>query len=111
MIISIIVCSLLAAAVGIECLMYHKLTKYIELVSTPPAMEDFFSESELSSIERNKAFDERIAGLREELGIGMKELLSATEPAVELHPAVHNIPHNAVRIDGYNSLPDVEWND
>ncbi|TCX53842.1 hypothetical protein [Dehalobacter sp. 14DCB1] len=111
MIFQIIYTCFLAAAVGIECLMYHKLTKYIELVSTPPAMEDFFSEDELSRIEKNKAFDERIAELREELGMEVEVRLSATEPAVELHPNVKNIPHDAVRIDGYNSLPDVEWND
>jgi len=112
LIIQIIITCFFAAAVGIECLMYHKLTKYIELCTTsPPAMEDFFSEEELSRIEKNKAFDARIAELREELGIGAEIRLSETEPAAELHPAVHNIPHNAVHIDGYNALPDVEWND
>ena len=57
-------------------------------------------------LEREYSFDARIARMKDELGYEQKDKRVGTL-APELHPAVHNLPHDLVK-DTYDHLPDVE---
>ena len=110
---------LLLVIIGFEVLMYLKIKEHInsDNSSNINLREEFFTDYERELLERNASFDRRIAALKEELALktaDKRRMYTSLEddngvPAEELHPNVKNIPHNIVRINGYNSLPDVEY--
>lgn len=82
--------------------------KVIQALTNVPMNADRTSDEhiqELSSydvdkLERDKAFDERIAQLKEELASQQPTKPSDERvgtPAEELHPLVHNLPHDTVK--------------
>lgn len=60
---------------------------------------------EKQRLQRDLEFDERINKLKDELARRTTRIHQGTI-AEELHPNVHNLPHNI--IPNYESLPDVE---
>jgi hypothetical protein len=61
--------------------------------------------SELARMERDKEFEERIARLSGELGIGSNQQKTQAD---ELHPHVHNLPHNIIP-EKKDMYPTVEY--
>jgi hypothetical protein len=62
---------------------------------------------EIAHLTREQNFDERIARIKDELANKVADSRPSTSRvADELHPAVHNLPHNIIM--DYNTLPDVE---
>jgi seryl-tRNA synthetase len=57
-------------------------------------------------LQREEAFDERIARLKDEIAAKRPAVPYASMPAEELHPDVHNLPHDI--IDTYRSKKYVE---
>ena len=73
--------------------------------------DERFDERELTSyelerLEREEEFDKRINRLKDELSQQQKVIRHGFT-ADELHPSVHNLPHNTVQTK-YDVLPDVE---
>lgn len=64
---------------------------------------------ELERLEREETFDKRIASLTAELH-DAKEVVRHGTTAVELHPLVHNLPHDAVQtkydLDSYEEVAE-----
>ena len=61
---------------------------------------------ELERLEREEEFDKRIERLKEEMA-EQQQIIRRGTIADELHPLVHNLPHDAVQTV-YDVLPDVE---
>lgn len=62
---------------------------------------------EIARLTREQNFDARIAQMKDELANKVADSRTqASRVADELHPAVHNLPHNIIM--DYNTLPDVE---
>ena len=115
----LVIVLLLLVIIGFEVLMYLKIKKHINSgnsFNTVP-QEEFFTDYERELLERNASFDRRIAAIKDELAFktaDKRRMYTSLEDdggvsAEELHPNVKNIPHNVIRINGYNSLPDVEY--
>lgn len=62
---------------------------------------------ELERLEREENFDKRINQMKEELA-NQQTILRHGISADELHPLVHNLPHNAIQTKT-DLLPDVEY--
>lgn len=94
---------------------YHvrKLTKLFKntLTNVQQNADETFDKRELTSyelerLEREEEFDERINRLKEELAEQHNVIRKGTT-ADELHPLVHNLPHDSVQTK-YDVYPDVE---
>lgn len=86
------------------------LALYCILSTRPLPTADEHDEKEMTREEidirlRDIAFDNRIERLKAELSY-KQHINTHSTPAEELHPLVHNLPHDS--INTYNSLPDVE---
>ena len=72
----------------------EKITKIvreeIEVISNNTFSKEEFSIDELNYLIREKEYDERISRMRKEL------LNRQSTVAEELHPNVHNLPHNII---------------
>ena len=62
---------------------------------------------ELECLEREDEFDRRIKRLNDELG-ETQHVMRRGINAEELHPLVHNLPHNIIKT---RELPDVEYSE
>lgn len=62
---------------------------------------------ELERLLDNKSFDLRIAKLKEEVANQKNIVKYQNEPAEELDPNVHNLPHSIIN-DTYDNFPDEE---
>jgi hypothetical protein len=63
--------------------------------------------TEIARIEREDAFDRRIAQIKEELALRGEPVTRRGTEAPILHPHVHNLPHTAIP-EFSDELPDVE---
>jgi chaperonin cofactor prefoldin len=63
--------------------------------------------TEIARIEREEAFDRRIAEIKEELALRGEPVTRRGTEAPILHPHVHNLPHTAIP-EFSDELPDVE---
>jgi hypothetical protein len=63
--------------------------------------------TEIARIEREDAFDRRIAQIKEELALRGEPMTRRGTEAPILHPHVHNLPHTAIP-EFSDELPDVE---
>lgn len=72
---------------------------------------DLLTKEEMERFSREESFDERIRKMKDELAHNTADKLPthSTSVAEELHPDVHNLPHNIIN-DTY-VLPDVEITD
>lgn len=94
----------------------HELRKLTKLIQTKlPHVYDDVNETfdkrdltsyELERLEREEEFDKRINRLKSELS-EQQNILRRGITAEELHPLVHNLPHDTVQTK-YDVLPDVE---
>ena len=84
-----------------------KLDNVIKKVSSDDErVKNELSTYELERLEREEEFDERINRLKEELS-NQQKIIRKGVSADELHPLVHNLPHDAIQTK-YDVLPDVE---
>lgn len=87
-----------------------KLAKTIQPTTLQNADETYdkreLTSYELERLEREEEFDSRISRLKDELSVQQRVLYRGI-PAEELHPLVHNLPHDTVQTK-YDVLPDVE---
>jgi hypothetical protein len=89
-----------------------KIDKSIDVaLSVSHTADEHVDERELTAyerarLERERAFDERISRFSGELD-NYRPIERKGTVAEELHPAVHNLPHDAVNV-WKNTLPDVE---
>lgn len=65
------------------------------------------TENEVARIQREHDFDTRIKQMKEELALRTPDVPRKGDTAMQLHPHVHNLPHNIIS-DFYDDLPDVE---
>lgn len=68
---------------------------------------EMLTDAEIARIEREDAFDKRIAEIKEELALRSDPMTRRGTEAVILHPHVHNLPHTAIP-EFSDELPDVE---
>ncbi len=79
---------------------FHTLQKTIYTADEPEPHTSY----ELEQIEREKQWNERIARLTDEVNIQKKENI-----AEELHPLVHNVPHEEIDNNPYyNGVSEFE---
>lgn len=69
--------------------------------------EQSLTEGEIARIHREQEFDQRIKAMKEELAFRTPDVPRKGSEAMQLHPHVHNLPHNIIS-DFYDDLPDVE---
>lgn len=69
--------------------------------------EQVLTENEIARIQREFEFDQRIKQMKEELANRTADGSRRGTEAEQLHPHVHNLPHNIIA-DFYDDLPDVE---
>lgn len=84
-----------------------KTAKYI---ANPDSFLDSEEDEVQAEIEkRNKEFNERIEKIKNELALetSKKTTEQRGEPALELHPLVHNLPHDSVSTE--QREPDIEY--
>lgn len=84
-----------------------KLTDKRKPNVTSTSEEDFLTSYEIEKLEREAKFDERIERLKNEIA-EEHPINTHSEPAEELHPNVHNIPHEVIKDTSEPILPDVE---
>jgi hypothetical protein len=68
---------------------------------------EVLTDAEIARIEREDAFDKRIAQIKEELALRGDPMTRRGTEAPILHPHVHNLPHTAIP-EFSDELPDVE---
>jgi hypothetical protein len=68
---------------------------------------EVLTDAEMARIEREDAFDRRIAQIKEELALRGDPMTRRGTEAPILHPHVHNLPHTAIP-EFSDELPDVE---
>jgi hypothetical protein len=68
---------------------------------------EVLTDAEIARIEREDAFDKRIAQIKEELALRGDPMTRRGTEAPILHPHVHNLPHTAIA-EFSDELPDVE---
>ena len=68
---------------------------------------EVLTSTEIARIEREDAFDRRIAQIKEELALRGEPMTRRGTEAPILHPHVHNLPHTAIP-EFSDELPDVE---
>jgi hypothetical protein len=68
---------------------------------------EVLTDAEIARIEREDAFDRRIAQIKEELALRGDPMTRRGTEAPILHPHVHNLPHTAIP-EFSDELPDVE---
>ena len=89
-----------------------RLNTFISNPSQPtPTAEEHFDKRELTSyelerLEREEEFDSRINRLKDELS-QQQNIIRKGVTAEELHPSVHNLPHDTVHTK-YDVYPDME---
>lgn len=93
----------------------HNTSKLIinltQTIQIPDEHQSTFDKRELTSyelerLEREEQFDQRINRLKEELA-AQNDILRRGTSADELHPLVHNLPHDSVQTV-YDIYPDME---
>lgn len=108
--------SLFLILTTIQILILLQITKFLkQFQATPSSTADVSSDSsavreqltsyELERLEREDLFDKRIKNLKEEVS-KQSDIIRRGVPAEELHPLVHNLPHDAV--ETRYDLPDYE---
>lgn len=70
------------------------------------SLEEKLTIYEREKLRRDGEFDKRISMFKEELALSNANKYKGT-PAQELHPSVHNLPHNIINAKE-EILPDVE---
>ena len=89
-----------------------RLNTFISTLSQPTlTAEEQFDKRELTSyelerLEREEEFDSRINRLKDELS-QQQNIIRKGVTAEELHPSVHNLPHDTVQTK-YDVYPDME---
>jgi hypothetical protein len=68
---------------------------------------ELLTDAEIARMEREDAFDRRIAQIKEELALRGEPMTRRGTEAPILHPHVHNLPHTAIP-EFSDELPDVE---
>lgn len=101
------------AGVLISLILMHRKLSNLECginncINEIKKYEDEIDDTYESMVEqRESEFDARIKRIKEELSIGVeKQNITEGTPAQELHPLVHNLPHDSIRM--LEVYPDVE---
>ena len=74
-----------------------RVERRVRLIEEEMEDECILSSYEVERIEREGKFDARINKLKEDIALKQVEQIHTDNPAIELHPDVHNLPHDVVR--------------
>ncbi len=89
-----------------ETRILHRITTLINQ-HQPDEVEEPPTPIEVQRKQRNQDFDARISRFADELGITPSPITSLPD-AVELHPYVHNLPHDSISVEPGMAPGDIE---